>query len=100
MKITITRSFSAKKQIKQYEPIDSFCSVQTEIEITSHESELSDSTSLGMISEQLDKFARAEVDKTIENVMREQEKINNKKSIKIEKKEKARDSAENDFGNE
>jgi hypothetical protein len=60
MKITISRSFSAKKQIAPFEPIESFCAAQVEIEAD----DLMDK-SLDRHSSILDDFCRAEVEKTL-----------------------------------
>lgn len=70
MKIIITRSYSQKKQLRQFEPIDAFCSVTAEFE--------TDKKSLAgnflekeydLSSKELDKFCRAEVEKTLNNLI-------------------------------
>lgn len=55
MKIKIVRSFGQTKQLRQFEPINSFCSVEAECE----ESEQLE------ISKKLDEFVRSEVAKTL-----------------------------------
>lgn len=62
MTIKITRSFSKKIQLKQFEPIESFCSAESEIEI------LKDGDSFMLVHETskiLDGFCQKEVEKTL-----------------------------------
>jgi hypothetical protein len=93
MKITITRSFSKKSQLKQFEPIDIFCSAQWESEIVDR---TTDETREGMAanSKILDEFCRAEVDKTLAifRPLKEQGKSPG------ERKEDAMASAQHDAG--
>lgn len=63
MKIEIARSFSKKIQLKQYEPIEFFCSAKAEVEIK----ELGTSTGIRNAveaSEELDRICQAEVQKS------------------------------------
>lgn len=100
MHIKVTRAFSATKQIKQYEPIDSFCEVA--VEFDSDDNAVVEEIAKNMIlqSEKLDLFCRTEVRKTIESVMAQQEKLNNKKNRKVEVKEDAKNTAETDVESE
>jgi len=63
MKIRIQRAFSAKKQIKQYEPVESFCSAEMDIEID--ENNETREKPFAYYSAELDKMVRAEVEKTL-----------------------------------
>lgn len=67
MKITITRSFSATKQLKPYEPIDAYCSATMEYELPKEAKETFGSYDIAC-SEKLDQFCRAEVKKTLEEI--------------------------------
>ncbi len=70
MKITISRSFSKKIQLRQFEPIDSFCGAQAEMDFPDDafkEEELFKKT-IEMQSMGLDKFCRDEVEKTLKLV--------------------------------
>lgn len=98
MKVKIVRSFAAKVQLKQYEPIDSFCAVEMEYELASPIDPGRDSEEMQKISTHLDNFCRAEVKKTIEQVKANQDKINNKKNRKIEVKQDAKNTAELEAG--
>ena len=89
MKIEIARSFSKKIQIKQYEPIEFFCSAKTEVEITSHFTEVSESSTAQKVSEQLDKLVQSEVEKSANKL-----KVVDTKKIK----DTAQDEAEHDVG--
>ena len=60
MKIEISRSFSRKLQVKQYEPIEMFCSAKMEIE---NDKVVSGEIMIGA-SEQLDRFCQSEVEKS------------------------------------
>lgn len=82
----ITRSFSRKIQLKQYEPIDVFCAVEIEV----------GDKDMQEVSTYADNFCRAEVKKTIESVLKNQEKITNKKNRKVEVSEDAKNTAEID----
>ncbi len=55
-KIIITRSFAKKVQLKQYEPIDVFCSVQAEV----------NELDMVNVSETLDAFCKEEVEKSLD----------------------------------
>jgi hypothetical protein len=71
MKIEISRSFSKKVQLKQYEPIDVFCAAKAEIEVDDYALGIKDTRSTRAaeaISEHLDEFVRAEVDRTLAKV--------------------------------
>ncbi len=77
MKIKISRSFSKKIQLAQFEPIESFCGAEQEVEdIKAVE-----------VSAQLDYLCRTEVEKTLENIKAEKNKAVNLKARKLEKKE-------------
>lgn len=89
MKITITRSFSKKVQLRQFEPIDVFCSISSE-----HEE--GTVTSTRDMSRQLDEFCREEVDKTLA-IIRPPMKDDVGKG-KNEKKEIAKTESELDAG--
>ena len=60
---TITRSFSKKVQAKQYEPIESFCSVSQTFESLPTDDELEG------VARQLDDFCIKEVEHTIKDLM-------------------------------
>jgi hypothetical protein len=92
MKIEISRSFSMKKQIKQYEPVEFFCAVKTEVE-----------SELGMESASavLDQFCQAEVAKSLDAF------LDNRKQLELPKTpaapnprmaEKGTNDAEHDVG--
>ncbi len=59
--VQITRSFSRKVQLNQYEPMDCFCSVQTVLKAGVSEDDIS------KVSRELDAMAKKEVDRSIEN---------------------------------
>ena len=83
MKITITRSFSRTKQVAAFEPINSFCSIQMEIE----EDHMPSHVVLAAFSEDLDQLARAEVEKTIEAEIAKRKLVDNSKiqdTVKVE----------------
>ena len=71
MKIEISRSFSKKIQLKQYEPIEFFCAAKAEVEVPDPQGSDS-SMSYGLekallmktISETLDGFVQSEVEKS------------------------------------
>lgn len=63
MKITVTRSFDSKIQLREYEPISSFCCIAAEFE-----SNGLDAGAIAEISAQLDAMARDEVRKTIVSI--------------------------------
>lgn len=96
MTIKITRSFSKKIQLKQFEPIDVFCGAEAEGDIE-NPSDPNSMTLLRRLSNQLDDFCRAEVDKTLA-IVRPALKESGKG--KVERKEISHDEAENDSGNE
>ena len=62
--VLITRSFSRKRQLDQYEPIEAFASFQAEVEEGLSEQDLTD------ISQRLHRFAEAEVERDIENYIK------------------------------
>ena len=64
MKITITRSFSRKYQIRQYEPIDIFCAATQEWETESNTVDLGMETT----SKELDDFCQSEVAKSLAKI--------------------------------
>ena len=66
MKIKISRSYSEKRQLRQYEPIDSFCSAEAEVEGSETGLKKED---LENTSELLDTFCRAEVKKTLDAII-------------------------------
>ena len=57
--IEVARSFSQKVQVKQYEPIEFFCSVKAEVPLEELES----------ISDTLDVFCQAEVEKSVKQFL-------------------------------
>lgn len=61
MKLEISRSFSRKKQIRQFEPIDVFCSAKTEFEGELEEAaEISNQLyefCVGQVTADIDRFA-------------------------------------------
>lgn len=61
MKIEVTRSFSKKIQLRQYEPIEFFCSVKAETEEPDFNGDFAVSK---MLSGSLDKFVQSEVEKS------------------------------------
>lgn len=99
MKVEISRSFSKKIQLKQFEPIDSFCGIKIEYENGLGNYTL-DTLASGITAEKyagvLDKFCRDEVEKTLA-IIRPSLKAERGKS-KAEKKDEARTSAEFDAG--
>jgi hypothetical protein len=64
MKITISRSFSKKIQLKTYEPVDSFCAAQAELEVEDE----SPNARWEYVAKELDKFCREEVEKTLHQI--------------------------------
>jgi hypothetical protein len=74
--IKICRSFSKKKQVGAFEPIDAFCSVEAEFE----ENEIDDQKIISL-SGHLDKLVRQEVERTIENEMAKVEAIKKKNTF-------------------
>lgn len=76
-KLTIIRSFSKTKQVASFEPINSFCSISMEYEDEATPSD----TIIGSFSEHLDKLARQEVERTIENEMKKVEQIKKKNTF-------------------
>ena len=69
MKIRIVRSFSQTKQLKQYEPVNAFCSVEMEFKVSNGKTnEEACSICVGP-SLELDSFCRAEVKKTLDNLI-------------------------------
>lgn len=57
MKLKISRSFSKRVQLKQFEPIESTCTVEAELE--------AEHINTAKISEELDQVCRQEVEKTL-----------------------------------
>lgn len=99
MKIIITRSFSKKVQLKQFEPIDSFCSAQWEFESLdqSFDSIWNDLKTRKIIitrSEELDKFCQTEVGKTLEKLRPSLIKESGQDKLKVA--DVSVDEAEND----
>lgn len=81
MKLNITRSFSQKKQIQQYEPIDFFASASAEIEVPddrTDDQKLKDAEKMERISDYLNEFVVNEVEKSLTNYI--DEKNNNANS--------------------
>lgn len=74
----IIRSFSKKMQLRQYEPIESFCSIEKEI---------TDLEGLDYVSRELDTLCRSEVERTLN-----QYRLADRKKIK----DTAKDESEND----
>jgi hypothetical protein len=72
MKILISRSYSAKIQVKQFEPVESFCAAQMEHDIPDLQDKKKQLDLTAQLMEEssiaLDKFCRAEVEKTIEEI--------------------------------
>lgn len=93
MKITISRSFSAKKQVKQFEPVDAFCAAQIEYDLASPIDKERDATEMQSLSHYLDEFCRAEVDKTLAIIFAQKKDIDHGKI-----KDAAKDEAELDAG--
>lgn len=67
MKLKISRSFSKKIQLRQFEPVDFFCAAETEIEVpeTDEETRMEKAE---IISRQLDRFCQDEVEKSLREV--------------------------------
>lgn len=80
MKIEIARSFSRKIQVKQYEPIEFFCSAKAEIERPG--GTIQDPVMIAC-AEELDRFVQNEVEKSA-NKFRQ---IDTKKSKDIGKED-------------
>ena|ERR1700685_3116292 len=99
MKITITRSFSKKIQLKQFEPIDSFCAAQIEFDTDEIDYKDQSVTTFVQIMKQhsldLDLFCRAEVETTLAKIRGPKEQGKSP----TERKEDAKASAEQDAGN-
>ncbi|KKL48014.1 hypothetical protein LCGC14_2329790 [marine sediment metagenome] len=83
--IEISRSFSRKLQVKQYEPAEFFCSAKQECD----EKDVVD------VSAKLDKICQDEVGKTISKFIKSMDAELNSRSIAKEKKENNFDA--NDF---
>ena len=60
-KIKITRAFSRTIQLRQFEPVNAYCSAEVEVEIEPREF----IAQRGAIASDLDEFVRKEVGKTI-----------------------------------
>lgn len=91
MKIVISRSFSKKVQLKQFEPIESFCAAEVELPVAEEKS-------MSTWAERLDEFCRIEVEKTL-TAIRPSLKNEQGKSAQ-ERKEDAKNSAQLDAANE
>jgi hypothetical protein len=98
MKFTVTRSFSKKIQLKQFEPIDSFCAAQIEFDTEEIDYKDQSVTNFVQIMKQhsldLDTFCRAEVEMTLVKIRGTKEQG---KSLG-ERKEDAMESAQHDAG--
>lgn len=93
MKIVITRSFSKKIQLKEYEPVESFCALTMELDL-----EALQLRKVAGISEELDTVCQAEVEKTLAAILRPPIKPIVGKS-KLEVRDITKDEAEHDAGN-
>jgi hypothetical protein len=84
MKIIITRSFSRTKQAAAFEPINSFCSAQSEVEVDG----VAEALEMAMnLSEELDILCRSEVEKTIVREIAKRKPIDKPKiqdTVKVE----------------
>jgi len=80
----ITRRFSKKIQIKQYEPIESSCEVEQEVGEEELRQQKSIPKYLSNISEDIDGFCQEEVEKTLANLLKEKDKEINKVARKKE----------------
>ena len=89
MKIEISRSFSKKIQIKQYEPIEFFCSAKLEADLDDDIVNFEDGKTQAIISEKLDKFVQEEVEKSAAKFRKVS--VDHKKQV---------DDAETELGNE
>lgn len=70
MKILITRSFSQKKQVKEYEPVEFFCSATTEVEDEELIKEgILPEAAMKNASATLDKFVQLEVEKSLNDYL-------------------------------
>lgn len=94
MKIKISRSFSQKKQIAQYEPIESFCGAEAEVEVVDL-GNAAGISGLVAVSTELDRICRAEVEKTLKSVAASLKEVDRKKS-----KDVGRNSAELEVGDD
>ena len=84
MKIEVSRSFSRKLQVRQYEPIEFFCSAKVEAEVINN-----GDSYMEFWSGKLDTFVQSEVEKSAA-------KFRKVDTDKI--KDVAKDEAENDAG--
>jgi len=90
MKVTVSRSFSKKIQLKQFEPIDSFCAVQMEREFDEQGDPELMGRAMILMSETADQLCRDEVEKTLHKI---RPSLIPKTGGKVDK-EKARESSE------
>ncbi|HKQ06148.1 MAG TPA: hypothetical protein VJ464_13515 [Blastocatellia bacterium] len=65
MKIKIQRSFSKRVQLKQFEPIESSCAIETEFEIADGKSSDEKKAIVELNSRTIDTLCREEVEKTL-----------------------------------
>ena len=96
MKIEVSRSFSKKVQVKQYEPVEFFCAAKVEVDVheaTSAKEAIEDMQRNANI---LDQFCQDEVAKSHREFMaREHRQVDRANSA-----EKGRDAAMTEIGNE
>lgn len=90
MKVEITRSFSKKVQLRQFEPIEVFCAAKAEVDVQDLQDKKMD-----FVSGELNVFCAMEVAKTI-NEARPALKERDEKAAKKKGKDVGRDSAEHD----
>lgn len=100
MKITITRSFSKKIQVRQFEPVDAFCAVTIEGDLDEPVGKtiaISNTEWMQKTSEAADRFCREEVQRTLEIVKPELKPVKGKS--KAEMRDVTNTEAELDLGN-
>jgi hypothetical protein len=95
MKITVTRSFSKKVQLKQFEPVDSFCGATIEFDSGDDVGiSVTDKAKMEAVSTLLDTLCRAEVETTLAKIRGPKEQGKSP----TERREDAKASAEHDAG--
>jgi nucleoid-associated protein YejK len=82
-KIEVSRSYSKKVQIKQFEPIDAFCAAKAEV----------DKKDMIKISKELFEFCRNQVEKDIDDIV-------NERALAKERYDNAKEVAETEINNE
>lgn len=101
MKISITRSYSKKVQLRQFEPVDSFCAATVEREMPdplTKEDSAEHTAWMEKTSAALDQLCRKEVDKTLAILRPAMKAVTGKGSG--EQKETAKESADLDAANQ